>query len=162
MSAQATEADTLRRQAGNGAILEGEAAGPAYGSMGTPRPEERGDERAAQRQATGDQVVLNGVGPRETSVDRGASRDGMARSSEGPSEIHTGIQQVETRRLETMAMATTPGSSGFASVESATPQRAMHAPFEGQLHWAARIEQFTWNTRLSKQRDNLLEGGWRG
>ena len=37
-----------------------------------------------------------------------------------------------------MAMATTPGSSGFASVESVTPLRATPAPFEGQPHSAAR------------------------
>ena len=70
--------------------------------------------------------------------DRGASLMGMTRSPGSALEVHAGTPQQKTRGPETTIAPPTPGSSGFGSVENASPLQSAAGPFEGQPHQAER------------------------
>ena len=143
MSSQAAEADALLPQDRRGrAVLEGESAGPAYGSAD--------DERQGAPEAP--PVVFqrnqlpNGVAPRGDRADRTRSPMRPDRSAGRPLEPPQRGQAVEAGHGQVALGNPSPDSSVFASVDSRDTMTISPPRVGDEPHQAARTLQMEYAT----------------
>ena len=140
MSSQAAEAEALLQQdRRRRAVLEGESAGPAYGSA-----DEQGPRDPAPPTTVPERSHLpNGVAPRGGQADRTRSPMRADRSAGRPLEPPQRGQEGDSGRgREVIGLGIpSPESSVFASVDSATSMRSNPPRVGDEPHQAARTLQ---------------------